>query len=153
MGQSTGVPGHGRILATIRTAAVVVGIGLLPACASTGSVRSAAPDAGVARTYQANLKRTVVAAREAMIESGLVIEDVSQAENGSWLIMSKSKSGAFSYGEIVRVIVAPANPGHTTVRVFTKRRVFFNITAKGDYSRQILANIDFKLETNATASR
>jgi hypothetical protein len=142
----------GAVFATIRGMVVVAAVVLLPGCASTGSVRNADPDAGTARTYEASLKRTVVAAREAMTESGLMIEDVSQTENGSWLIMSKSKAGALSYGEIVRVIVAPADPEHTTVRVFTKRRISFNITAKGDYSKQILANIDFKLTTNTASS-
>jgi hypothetical protein len=88
-----------------------------------------------------------------MTEAGLVIEDVSQPEEGSWLIMSKSKAGIGSYGEIVRVIVFGEDPGHSTVRVYTKRRIAFNITAKGDYSKQILANIGFKLTTTADASR
>ena len=151
MRKSMGVVERRKILAIIRAAGALAAIALLPGCASTGSVRSAAPDAGVARTYQASLKRTVVAAREAMTESGLVIEDVTQTENGSWLIMSKSKSGPFSYGELVRVIVVGEDPRRTTVRVFTKRRIFFNITAKGDYSRQILGNIEFKLTTSAAS--
>ena len=151
MGQSTGFVGRASTLA-IRLLALAA-LAVLPGCASTGSVRGAAPDAGVARTYQASLQRTVVAAREAMTESGLVIEDIAQAENGSWLIMSKSKAGPLSYGEIVRVIVVPEDARHSTVRVFTKRRIFLNITAKGDYSRQILANIDFKLSTSTAAIR
>jgi hypothetical protein len=142
-----------RFLATVRGAIAIVGLALLPGCASTGSVRNADPDAGTARTYQAGLQRTVVAAREAMTESGLVIEDITQAENGSWLIMSRSKSGPFSYGEIVRVIVVGVDPRQTTVRVYTKRRIAFNITAKGDYARQILANIDFKLNTSTAATQ
>jgi hypothetical protein len=142
----------GAVSTTIRGMIVLAAVILLPGCASTGSVRNADPDAGTGRTYEASLKRTVVAAREAMTESGLVIEDVSKAENGSWLIMSKSKAGPLSYGEIVRVIVVAEDPEHTTVRVFTKRRISFNITAKGDYSRQILANIDFKLTTSTASS-
>ena len=142
----------GAVSTTIRGMVVLAAVILLPGCASTGSVRNAAPDAGTARTYEASLKRTVVAAREAMTESGLVIEDVSETEKGTWLIMSKSKAGALSYGEIVRVIVVAEDLEHTTVRVFTKRRISFNITAKGDYSRQILANIDFKLTTSTASS-
>jgi hypothetical protein len=68
------------------------------------------------------------------------------------MIMSKARTSAWSWGEIVRVVVVSEDPKHTTVRVFTKRRISINITAKGDYSKQILANIGFKLATRAATS-
>jgi hypothetical protein len=152
MTQRTGAFGRSTILAITRNVVAIAGLTLLPACASTGSVQNAPVHAGTSRTFEASLNRTVALAREAVIESGLTLEGASQMDKGTWMIMSKAKTSAWSWGEIVRVVVVSEDPQHTTVRVFSKRRISINITAKGDYSKQILGSIEFKLATRAATS-
>jgi len=63
------------------------------------------------------------------------------------MIIGKKSMSAWSYGELVRVLVTRKGAQQTEVRVFTKKRVSINPTAKGDYSNSILSNIELKLTT------
>ena len=115
-------------------------------CATTSSVQNAPLHAGVARTYEADFDRTLKAAREALVEAGLQIENVNQVDNDNWMILGKKGTSAWSWGELARVVVTRDNPTATTVRVYTQRKSAVNIAAKGDYSNSILSNIELKLK-------
>jgi hypothetical protein len=115
------------------------------ACATTGSIRSAPLSAGMARTFAAELPAVMSAAREAMVEAGLTIEESRQVNDTTWMIIGQNPASIMSYGEIVRVVVEKAGAAGTAVRVHSKRRVATNVTAKGDYSPRILSYIEFKL--------
>jgi len=71
----------------------------------------------------------------------------SRVDGGGWSIVASKGMSAFSYGEFVRVMVAPAsNPKSSIVHVLTRRRLATNVTAKGDYSEAIFAGIDLRLQ-------
>jgi len=133
----------------IRAVVQLVILTVLAACASPTSVQNAPLHAGVGRTYQAAFERTANAAREAVVETGLQIESASQVDATTWLIVSKKGTSAFSWGEVVRVVVIRDSPTETTVRVHSARRISPNITAKGDYANSILSNVELKLTTGA----
>ncbi len=115
-------------------------------CATTNKMRTAPLSAGVPRIFTADYNRVLKVAQEAVVEAGLMIEDVNQVNDKAWMIIGKKGASGWSVGELVRVVVEEMNDAKTIVRVYTKRRLATNITAKGDYSQSILSNIDLKLQ-------
>ena len=115
-------------------------------CATTNSLRNASVSSGVPRSFNAEFDRVLNVARESIVEAGLQIEDVYQTNENSWTIISLKPSSAFSYGELVRVVVQKTYNNTTLVRVLTKRRLATNIFAKGDYSTSIFSNMELKLK-------
>ncbi len=126
-------------------AAAPVALLLLAGCASQAGVQNAPLHAGIGRTFEADFDRTLDAAREAAVESGLRIESASQVDDDTYMIMTKATTSAWSWGEIVRLVVVREAEDSTTVRVYSKRKVSMNVTARGDYSNTILSNIELKL--------
>lgn len=120
-------------------------VALTFSCASVASIRNAPPSKGVSQSYSADFDRVLKAARESVVEAGLQIEEVNKTDEESWVIIAKKSTSAWSWGELVRVTVSKVNDSEATVRVLTRRRLATNITAKGDYSRAILSNIELKL--------
>ncbi|OLC35259.1 MAG: hypothetical protein AUH81_10620 [Candidatus Rokubacteria bacterium 13_1_40CM_4_69_5] len=112
------------------------------ACASTGGMRSVPLDAGEVKFYGAPLATVAPAARQAVLAAGLEVDTVSQEDSLTWMIVAKKGMSLFSYGELVRVVVHQTTEGPVAVRVFTKRRLATNVTAKGDWSGPIYENLD-----------
>ena len=123
----------------------VIVVACLTGCATTGSMKSAPLSEGIPQTYTADFDSTLKAAREAVVEAGLQIEEVNKIDETNWTILGKKPTSAWSWGELVRVSVEQSSETTTTVRVLTKRRLATNVTAKGDYSKAILSNIELKL--------
>lgn len=117
----------------------------LASCTSTNKIQNAPMHAGVSRTFESDYNQTLQAAREAMVESGTAIESASEVDDGNYIIIGKQGTSAWSWGEMVRVVVTKVNDGETTVRVYTEKKISVNVTAKGDYSQSILSNIELKL--------
>jgi len=119
-------------------------------CASTSSIQNAPLHAGISRSFNAGYMQTLKAAREAMVETGLQIETATEVDKNNYMIIGKKGTSAFSWGELVRVVVTRSGPGETTVRVYTKRRIATNLAAKGDYANSILSNIELKLKESSS---
>ena len=116
---------------------------LTAACASTGGMRSEPLDAGESKFYAAPLAVVAPAAREAVLSAGLDVDAVSQPDSVTWMIVAKKGMSLFSWGELVRVVAQQTPDGAAVVvRVFTKRRLATNITAKGDWSGTIFDELD-----------
>lgn len=108
-------------------------------------IRSAPLHSGESRTYQAPYKKLVKYARESVTESGLIIESSEKIDDNTYMIIGKAKTSAFSWGELVRVVLID-NVEKVTVRVFSKRRIKLNLAAKGNYTQTILSNIEAKID-------
>ena len=125
------------------------GVALLGAlavgCASAGRMRNAPLDVGTARTFDGSYARVLRAAREATVASGLAIDSFEQPDSATAVIVAKKSSSAWSWGELVRVVVQRADETHAVVRVYSKRRLATNVTAKGNYSNTIFQNMDLSL--------
>ena len=115
---------------------------IVAACASTAGLRSAPLDAGETKFYAAPLAVVGPAARQAVLSAGLNVDSVSTPDSLTWMIIAKKGMSLFSYGELVRVVVAQTPDGAVAVRVFTKRRLATNVTAKGDWSGAIFQQLD-----------
>jgi hypothetical protein len=50
-----------------------------------------------------------------------------------------------SYGELVRVTVQGMSESETEVKVYTKRRLATNVTARGDWADTVFSNIALQL--------
>lgn len=109
------------------------------------AVQNAPLHAGVSRAFAHEYGSVLKLAREAILESGLIMELSSKIDDDTYMLIGKAKTSAFSWGELVRVLVSREGPNKTVVRVFSKRKVKVNITAKGDYSQSILSNLELKL--------
>ena len=121
-------------------------VGLLAACTTTGTIRSMPIDQGTARTYSASLTKVLAASRDAMVGTGISIQEATEVEPGkTWMILGKKGMSTFSYGELIRVVVTKQATRQTEVRVVTKRRGKLNVFAKGDYSTAILDQVALRL--------
>jgi len=125
-----------------RAGVVAAAVALTAACASTAGLRSAPLDAGETKFYAAPLAVVGPAARQAVLSVGLNVDTVSTPDSLTWMIIAKKGMSLFSYGELVRVVVAQTPDGAVAVRVYTKRRLATNVTAKGDWSGPIFQQLD-----------
>ena len=127
----------------LKTCGLAVAPIFAAACASAGGMRSEPLDAGEAKFYVAPLAVVVPAAQQAVQSAGLDVEAVSQPDSLTWMIIAKKGMSFFSWGELVRVVAQQTPDGAAVVvRVFTKRRMATNITAKGDWSGPIFERLD-----------
>jgi hypothetical protein len=118
---------------------------LLVGCASAGGMKNAPLEAGVAREFPGSYEAIVRAARDATVQAGLAIDSFTDVDSSTAMIVAKKGSSLFSYGELVRVVVQRTGQNRTAVRVYTKRKLATNVTAKGDYSETIFENIALSL--------
>ncbi|MEM9361774.1 MAG: hypothetical protein AAGA43_04015 [Bacteroidota bacterium] len=108
-------------------------------------IRSAPLHSGESRTYKTPYKSMVKYAREAVTEAGLILESSEKIDAQTYMIIGKAKTSAWSWGELVRVVLID-NSEKVTVRVFSKRRIKINLSAKGNYTQTILSNIEAKID-------
>src|SRR2546430_6027325 len=125
-----------------RTCAFAAAVAITAACASTAGLRSAPLDAGETKFYAAPLAVVGPAAGQAVLAAGLNVDTVSPPDSLTWMIIAKKGMSLFSYGELVRVVVAQTPDRAVAVRVYTKRRLATNVTAKGDWSGPIFQQLD-----------
>jgi hypothetical protein len=124
--------------------------GLASGCATAGGMRNAPLDAGVARTYPNDYATVVAAARTSVIEAGLALEAIDIPDSNTTSILGKVGAhslawGASSAGEYARVVIIRSGPNETIVRILSKRRVSFNLVARGDYSGTLFSLIASRL--------
>jgi hypothetical protein len=124
------------------TGRLVLPLIVTAACASTGGMIDERLDAGEAKVYAAPLTTVAPAARQAVLAAGLSVDTVSQLDSLTWMIIAKKGMSLFSYGELVRVVAQQTPEGAVVVRVFTKRRLATNLTARGDWSGRIFEQLD-----------
>ena len=117
----------------------------LSACASTSSMRNEPLTAGTQRTFEADFDQVVNAARDAVVASGLAIDDAYQAKENVFVIIAKKGGSAWSWGEYVRVTIEGTTDGASIVRILTKRKLATNVTARSDWSDTVFSNIDLQL--------
>ena len=129
----------------MRSWTAVAALTLLCGCATTGGMRSTPLDTGVSRQYAGDFEIVFRATRAAITNAGLAIESYDEIDETTALIVAKKGASAFSWGELVRVVVQSTAPDKVTVRVLTKRKLATNVTARGDYSETIFSNIDLQL--------
>ena len=132
-----------RSVCSLAFAVVMVG------CTSVGGIQSEPLDRGVVRHFDAPPSEVRVAAYNAMLGAGLIMDEADEVAAGTWVLVGKRTTREWTAGEIVRVVVEPADEGGALVRVLSKRRISINITAKGDYSDEIFDQIGFQLAADA----
>ena len=116
------------------------------ACATTGGLKQEPLDQGVTRTFGGNYDTILKAARDATVASGLHLESVDKVDDRTWTLVGKKDASAWSWGELVRVVVQQTAPDSTTVRIISKKRMATNVGARGDYSQAIFADMELKLK-------
>ncbi len=111
-------------------------------------VKNAPLHAGESRTFKAAYKDLVKFSRQAMVDAGLEMESVEKVDEDTYMLIGRTRASGWSWGELVRVVVLrnEDDPNKNIVRVYTKRRVGTNVTAKGSYTNTILSNIEAKIE-------
>ena len=133
----------------IKVTLLLSAVGLL-SCSTVGGVKKEALDEGKARTYQAGHDKVFNAARKAVVEAGLGIDQVYDGDEKTRVLMCTKGMGVTSYGEVIRVAVEKTTDSVTTVRVVTKKRMKTNIFARGDWSKKIFPLIEISLGLKET---
>ena len=121
------------------------------ACASTATMRTEPLDRGVVRYYRADANETVKTVVAVMTSLGFRVEVPEQLTPDAWVVLGEKEASLFSWGEVVRTVVQADAKNGVAVRVMTKRVLATNITAKGDWSRDILDGVARTLGSKATA--
>ena len=117
------------------------------ACATVGGMRSAPLEEGFSRVFAADVGEVRIAAYNALVRSGLEIEEITETSPGTWVLIAKKPTGGWSWGELVRVVVRPSLDGEgSQVTILTRRRAALNVTAKDDYSDEVFDQIGFQLD-------
>lgn len=114
-------------------------------CASTAAMRSEPLEVGIVREFSGDYARILRAARDAVVNAGLAIDTFDEVNETTAVIVAKKGTSAFSWGELVRVVVQQSAVDRTSERVVTKRKLATNVAAKGDYSDTIFSNIALSL--------
>lgn len=88
---------------------------------SMNKVKNAPLHAGDARTFDQPFKTMIKYSRDACTEAGLVMESSERIDEDTYMILSKAKTSAFSWGEIVRIVLEKKDAMKTVMRVYTRR--------------------------------
>ena len=123
----------------------LVTLTFLAACASAGGMRAEPLDVGVVREFNGDYPTVLSATRNAVTSAGLAVDSYEEVNDSTAMIVAKKGTSAWSWGELVRVVVQKSASDRTTVRVLSRRRMATNVTAKGDYSDTIFSNIELAL--------
>src|SRR3989441_8073951 len=118
---------------------------LLAACASAGGMRAEPLDVGVLREFNGDYTTVLRATRNAVASAGLAVDSYEEVNDSTAMIVAKKGNSAWSWGELVRVVVQKSASDRVSVRVLSRRKMATNITAKGDYSNTIFSNIELAL--------
>ena len=124
---------------------ILVGAVLLSGCATMAGMRTEPFDMGLAKVYETDLRAAVRSTRNALLGSALEIDDVEEIGASTWMFLAKRKSGKWTYGELVRVIVEETGENEVTIRIISKRRSAINITARSDWSDAVFAQLALDL--------
>jgi hypothetical protein len=118
-------------------------------CATTSIMRNASLDEGVPTIFNASFDRVLKAARESVAQSGLQVEEATQLDDQTWIIIGNKGMSGWTWGERVRVTVQKKSKSETLVCVLTKRKHPLNVTATWDYSQKIFSNIHINLRRSS----
>ena len=113
---------------------------------SMNKVKNAPLHAGDARTFEQPFKTMIKYSRDACTEAGLVMESSERIDEDTYMILSKAKTSAFSWGEVVRIVLEKKDAMKTVMRVYTRRRIGFNVAAKASYTNTIFSSVESKIE-------
>jgi hypothetical protein len=97
-------------------------------CTNTRTIQSEPLSAGTTRSFSADYRSVVDAARSAVPEAGLTLENERLTDAGTMLVAERGVT-AWSWGEVVRILVQPNGEG-SSVRIISDRTLGTNITAK-----------------------
>jgi hypothetical protein len=115
---------------------------LSSSCATAGGLRTESLDVGIVREFGGDYAGVLRATRAAITGAGLAIDSHDQINDTTAMIVAKKGMSAWSWGELVRVVVQELSNDRVAVRVLSKRRMATNVTAKGDYSEAIFSSIE-----------
>ncbi len=120
-------------------------VGVLAGCATMAGMRTEPLDMGVTKLYATDLRTAVRSTRNALLGSALEIDDVDEINCRTWMFLAKRKSGQWTAGELVRVVVQETGDEEVTVRIVSKRRSSLNVTARSDWSDAVFAQLALDL--------
>ncbi len=101
---------------------------------------------GDARTFEQPFKTMIKYSRSACSDAGLVMESSERIDEDTYMILYKAKTSAFSWGEIVRVVLEKNDDMKTVMRVYTRKRIGINVAAKGSYTNTLFSSIESNIE-------
>lgn len=117
----------------------VIGLSVT-ACATVRGLRSDPLDEGVARTFSTDVRRAVLASRNAVASTALEIREFRQVDDATWYLIARG-----AYDELVRVVCQQTSDTEVTIRVLTRKDDFLD--RRRDWSPDLFAQIELELQT------
>ncbi|WP_394836099.1 hypothetical protein LVJ94_04240 [Pendulispora rubella] len=136
----------GLVLVALAGAAFVP---TLQGCATMDSVRDEPLTYGTPRLFTGDYKTIIEASRKALTDGGLDIELNYAVDDHTWMVLGKDGANMTSWGSYVRVVVEKQDGG-AYVRLYAKKAMATNVTAKDDY-REVFDRITANLPRTSAA--
>ncbi|WP_394846525.1 hypothetical protein LZC95_03565 [Pendulispora brunnea] len=130
----------GLVLVALASAAFVPA---LQGCATVDSVRDTPITYGTPRLFTGEYKTIIQASRKALTDGGLSTELDYAVDDHTWMLLGKDGADMTSWGSYVRLVVEK-QAGGAYVRLYAKKAMATNVTAKDDYQEvfdRIAANL------------
>ena len=124
----------------------LLGMMFLIGCATTGTMRNAPLSEGVEKVYQHEYEKVLEASTTAVVEAGMGIQEISNPNDNTTVLICEKGMSMTCYGERVRIVVEKQSDTATAVRILTKKKLATNIFAEGNWSKRIFPLIDSKLK-------
>ena len=102
-------------------AGAVVVLTVFLGCATSGGLRQEPLNAGETRNFAGSYDAILKAARDATVASGLHLESVDKVDDHTWTILAKKDASAWSWGELVRVVIQQTSADTTSVRIISRK--------------------------------
>jgi hypothetical protein len=123
------------------------------ACATVDSVAEAKESNGSSFTLEkpcVDVKDVLIPAIVSLDFKIKLLEDYGECDRK---LVAANELSAFSWGELINVRLQPIDHSTTRMTVTTKRRLVSNITAKGDWSKDVLVAVMQKLNAAKDARK
>ena len=113
-------------------------------CSSVTTISESPREAGVSKIFKINKANANLEVKKAFESNKIKLKTEKELDEKNSEIVGQTPVTAFSYGEIIRVILEKTSEEETLVRILTKRVLATNVFAKSDWSPEIFS----ALETN-----
>jgi hypothetical protein len=134
-----------KLYTTARGVLIVILLLFILGCSSVDSVARKPARMGIGHEFIATPARVATAVEQSLPDLGLRLKKTLEKSDGSFVFLADTAISGWSWGEAVRVTVAPISDQATEVLVVTDRKLSPNVTAKSDYSGEIFTAVARRL--------
>jgi hypothetical protein len=126
-------------IALLTAVFVALGVALISRN-SVGTLRDRPLYHGLWQEFPEPAETTTRLARESLRTSGLNVVEEFRPASSTTVLFAESGMGAWTFGEVVRVVVTETGPSRSSVRVISEPKLKANSTAR-DHAPDVISEI------------